>query len=154
MTNNTVRHTILVVDDDLMNTEMLSVILAADYNVLKAQSGAEALELLATEQPDLLLVDVVMPEMDGFDLCVKIRELPGLEEIPFIFLTCMAEQKDEVRGLALGAADYITKPYNPDLVRLRVRNHLLLKVRLDKLSDDILERKKKEEVISILAAFC
>ena len=117
---------ILVVDDDLMSLEMLMTILSEEYAVLSATNGKEALELISRTVPDLILLDVVMPEMDGYELFQQIRQLPGLEELPMLFLTCMDEDACESRGLEMGAGDYITKPYNPHIVRLRVKNHLQL----------------------------
>lgn len=117
---------ILVIDDDLLSLEMLINILAEEYDVLKATGGDEALELLSSTVPELILLDVVMPAMDGYELFQRIRKLPGLEEVPILFLTCMDEQACESRGLEMGAGDYITKPYNPHIVRLRVKNHLRL----------------------------
>ena len=124
--NSAQKPRILVVDDDLMSLEMLITILSEEYAVLRATSGEEALELISRTAPDLILLDVVMPEMDGYELFQRIRQLPGLEELPILFLTCMDEQDCESRGLELGAGDYITKPYNPHIVRLRVKNHLQL----------------------------
>ncbi len=121
------RHTVLVVDDDLMSLEMLLWILAEEHEVITAASAAEALNLLQHSLPDLILLDIVMPGMDGYELFEQIRQLPGGDEIPVLFLTGVSEQECESRGLEMGAADYITKPYNAHLVRLRVQNHLLLK---------------------------
>ncbi len=125
--------TILVVDDDLMSLEMLVSILEQEYRVVKAQSGAAALALLEQLRPDLILLDLVMPEMDGYTLFQRIKEQPALADTPVLFLTCMTEEQFEVKGLELGAVDYIAKPYNPHIVRLRIRNHLLLKSRQDQL---------------------
>ena len=126
---------ILVIDDDLVSLEMLIGILSESYTVLTATGGQEALELLARTVPDLILLDIVMPEMDGYQTFEHIRRFPGLTQIPILFLTCMTEQECELRGLELGASDYITKPYNPHLVRLRVRNHLQLKAQYDLIAE-------------------
>lgn len=126
---------ILVIDDDLVSLEMLIGILSESYTVLTATGGQEALDLLARTVPDLILLDIVMPEMDGYQAFEQIRRLPGLTQIPILFLTCMTEQECELRGLELGAGDYITKPYNPHLVRLRVRNHLQLKAQYDLIAE-------------------
>ena len=120
-------YTILVIDDDLLSLELLIGILAQEHAVITARSGNEALKLLAVQQPDLILLDVVMPDMDGYETYRRIRELPGLSLLPVLFLTCMSEQECEFKGLDMGAVDYIIKPYNAQIVRLRVRNHLQLK---------------------------
>ncbi|MCE1226668.1 MAG: response regulator [Geobacteraceae bacterium] len=118
------RQIVLVVDDDPVSVEMLMTILANEYTVMGAQSGQEALTILSTVSPDLILLDIVMPEMDGYALFQRIKELPNMATTPVLFLTCMAEEAHEYRGLEMGAADYISKPYNPHLVRLRVKNQL------------------------------
>lgn len=134
MSNSADRHTILVVDDDVMSLEMLAGILAKEYDLVAARSGAEVLALLSGMQPDLILLDVVMPEMDGYEVCQRIKAIPGLSDIPVLFLTCMAELECESRGLEVGAVDYITKPYNPHITRLRIRNHLKIKTRCNMLA--------------------
>lgn len=127
------RQTILVVDDDLMSLEMLINTLESDYIVISAESGADALARLESVVPDLILMDLVMPEMDGYTLLEKVKEQPHLKDTPVIFLTCMAEDQFELKGLKHGAVDFISKPYNPGIVHLRIRNHLLLKSRHDQL---------------------
>ena len=134
--------TVLVVDDDLLSIEMLVSILAQEYRVLTAQSGPAALDLLRVVRPDLILLDLVMPEMDGYTLFQLIKEQPALADLPVLFLTCMTEAEFEVKGLELGAVDYIAKPYNPHIVRLRIRNHLLLKSRQDQLAAQTLLQRE------------
>lgn len=134
---------ILIIDDDLLSLEILISILAESYTVLTATSGQEALTLLAREVPDLILLDIIMPEMDGYQSFEQIRQLPGCARIPILFLTCMTEQECELWGLELGAGDYITKPYNPHLVRLRVRNHLQLKAQYDLIAEKKLALEQK-----------
>jgi len=142
------RPQILVVDDDLMSLEMLLEILAEEWDVLTARSGLETLTLLTYTQPDLILLDIVMPGMDGYALFREIRALPQYAETPILFLTCLEEHRSEALGLEMGAGDYITKPYNPHLVKLRVRNHLLIKRQQDKLQQKKHELQQERELFS------
>ena len=128
---------IMVVDDDLMSLEMLLGILADDYDVVTAQSGQAAIDLLQKFKPELFLLDIVMPQMDGYELYGAIRKLPDFTDTPILFLSCMSEYEAEAKGLEMGAADYITKPCNPHIVRLRLNNHLQLKKQRDMLIDTL-----------------
>lgn len=119
--------TILVVDDSPMNIKILHEILHGEYRVLFATSGAEALTTVAAALPDLILLDIMMPEMDGYEVCRRLKDDPRTRRIPVIFVTALADQEDEAKGLALGAIDYISKPVNQAVVRARVKNHLELK---------------------------
>ena len=121
------RATILVVDDTEINIDVLVEALAGDYAVRVALDGESALRSVAKALPGLILLDVMMPGMDGFEVCRRLKEDKATRGIPVIFLTALSEEEDEARGLELGAADYITKPFTPSLVRARVRNHLELK---------------------------
>jgi putative two-component system response regulator len=126
--------TILVVDDEPLNVAVLSELLRPDYRVLGARSGPVALELLETELPDLVLLDVMMPDMDGFSVLQTLRAAPRTSELTVIFVTALGAEIDEERGLALGAADYIVKPVKPAVVLARVRTQLELKAARDRLS--------------------
>jgi putative two-component system response regulator len=122
------RCTVLVVDDTPENLTLMSNLLRADYKVKLANSGARALEIVAGESPpDLILLDIIMPEMDGYEVLRRLQFNPETEDIPVIFLTAMSASDDETVGLELGAVDYITKPVNPAITLARVRNHLQLK---------------------------
>lgn len=123
--------TILVVDDDFINMEILAHGLDADYEVLKANSGAEALEMADKHLPDTILLDIIMPDMDGYQVCHKIKRTRRTQKIPIIFSTSKCTDEDEVLGLTMGASDFITKPFNMALVRARVRNQVLLKQKTD-----------------------
>ncbi len=130
------RPTLLVVDDNSENLTVLGELLQPDYRVLAANSGRRALQLAAAEPaPDLVLLDVMMPEMNGYEVLQKLRESPGTREIPVIFVTAMDSAEDEQWGLGLGAVDYITKPLRPSIVLARVRTHLELKHARDLLKD-------------------
>ena len=128
MTESVERHKVLIVDDQPENVQMLMQALKADHALVAARKGEKALQLAQREpQPDLILLDVMMPEMDGYEVCTRLKADEATREIPVIFITALSEAADEAKGLDLGAVDYITKPFNPDLVRARVRNHLELK---------------------------
>ena len=121
------RPTLLVVDDIPDNIHELLEALTDDYRILVACSGAKAIALVAgPNPPDLVLLDIMMPEMDGYETCQRIKALPAGSRIPIIFLTVADETRNKVAGFQIGAADYITKPFDIDEVRARVRTHLEL----------------------------
>ena len=115
---------ILVVDDEPSNIQILAGILQEQYVVNAATSGAKALELAASQQPDLILLDMVMPEMDGLEVCKALKADASTAEIPVIFVTGMTDPENEERGLAAGAVDYIFKPVSPPVVRARAKIHI------------------------------
>lgn len=124
----TLRPRVLIVDDVPENLHSLMSILREAYVISAATSGEKALELAqAAPQPDLILLDIKMPGMDGYSVLSALKINPATAEIPVIFVTALAEAADEARGFALGVADYITKPVNPDLLKARVHNQLELK---------------------------
>jgi len=119
------RRTVLVVDDTPDNLTLLADLLKDDYKVKLANGGAKALKLaVAQPQPDLILLDLMMPEMDGYEVLRQLKADPSTADIPVIFLTAKAEVEDERLGLSLGAVDYIHKPISPPIVLVRVRNQL------------------------------
>ena len=121
------RPVILAVDDTPENLHLLSELLKADYRVKVANSGERALRTIASgPPPDLILLDVMMPGMSGYEVCRVLKSDPATKDIPVIFVTAMAEIENEEAGLALGAVDYITKPISPPILLARVRNHLKL----------------------------
>lgn len=137
--NNAADHPlILAVDDEASNLHLLQHILQDHYRLLFAKDGARALELAQQEQPDLVLLDVMMPGMSGIDTCKALKANPLTAPIPVIFVTALSEIDDEVDGFEAGAVDYITKPVSPSIVRARVRNHLSL-VRVDELRETRLQ---------------
>jgi diguanylate cyclase (GGDEF)-like protein len=129
------RAVILVVDDEVSNIELLSAALEDEYEICFATSGAEALELARSVLPDLILLDVIMPGMDGYAVCLKIKADPLLADVPVIFTTALGDQEAEVKGLELGAVDYVAKPIAPVIVRARVRNHIEMKRMRDQLAE-------------------
>lgn len=133
---NAVVPTILVVDDTPENITVLGELLQPHYTVRVATSGARALVFANSEpKPSLILLDVMMPEMDGYTVIAKLREQPETRDIPVVFVTALTDASDETRGLELGAADYITKPVRPAIVLARVRAQLELKQARDRLRD-------------------
>ncbi|MBU1775081.1 MAG: response regulator, partial [Gammaproteobacteria bacterium] len=118
---------ILIVDDVNENLHVMMGILREKYAIIAATSGEKALELAARAPlPDLILLDIKMPGMDGYHVLHQLKSAPATADIPVIFVTALSESTDEARGLKMGAADYITKPINPDLLRLRVLTQLEL----------------------------
>ena len=126
---------LLVVDDQPTNIQALYQTFAADHQVLMATSGEQALELCASKRPDLVLLDVVMPGMDGYEVCRRLKEDEATRDIPVIFVTAHNDELAETRGLDAGAVDFISKPINPKIVRARVRTHLTLKAQADLLRE-------------------
>jgi len=128
--------TILIVDDAPENLSLLSDLLQPYYQVRAANSGLRALRAAATDpQPDLILLDVIMPSMDGYEVITQLKADPRTANIPVIFVTAMESSEDEEHGLALGAMDYITKPIKPAIVLARIKTHLELKAASDWLHD-------------------
>ena len=120
------RKTVLCVDDEPSNLQVLKQILQGDYRLLFARDGRRAIELAQIERPDLILLDVMMPDMDGYEVCRTLKADERLARMPVIFVTALSDVEDETRGLELGAVDYICKPVSPAIVRARVRTHLSL----------------------------
>lgn len=126
MTQISERARILVVDDEPANLKVIREVLANDYRLSFAKSGKLALQLIENEPPKLILLDIMMPDMSGFEVCKVLKANPKTAHIPVIFVTALSHEQDESEGFALGAVDYITKPISPAIVRARVKNHLSL----------------------------
>ncbi|NVD74874.1 diguanylate cyclase [Duganella sp. BJB488] len=122
---------ILVVDDAMENIQILHHALRDEHEVLFALDGEKALELALEQQPDLILLDAVMPGMDGYAVCAALRNSPRLQDIPVIFVTALNQPEDETRALEAGAVDFISKPFNVAVVRARVRSQLTIKRQAD-----------------------
>jgi diguanylate cyclase (GGDEF)-like protein len=129
------RQTILIADDSTAVVTLLRAVLGEEYDVIVAPTGPAAVENALQRQPDLILLDVMMPGMDGFEVCRRLRAEERTQRIPVMFITGLNAPEDERRGLELGAIDFIAKPIQPAIVRLRVRNHLELKRYRDFLED-------------------
>ncbi len=133
MTSNDEQKKILIVDDAPINIQVLNEVLKGEHRIFFATSGRDALTIANSTHPDLILLDIMMPEMDGYEVCRILKADPSLKDIPVIFITAMSQEKDERAGFEVGAVDYITKPFNPNIVRLRVRNQLEMKRQRDML---------------------
>ena len=149
------KSTVLVVDDTPQNIKLMAELLRDEYNVLVANKGERALQLAAGEnRPDLVLLDVMMPEMDGYEVIRRLKASETTRDIPVIFLTAKNEIDDETLGLSLGAVDYITKPISPPIVLARLKTHLIVKESTDFLRDqaafleaEVAKRNQKLEAI-------
>ncbi|MDH4100247.1 MAG: diguanylate cyclase [Nitrospirota bacterium] len=135
MTEGVGKARILIVDDMPQNIRLLHDTLRDDYRTFFATNGEEALRTAAEVSPDLVLLDIMMPEMDGYEVFRRMKEDPLLKDIPVIFLTAMEQEEHETTGLQMGAVDYLTKPFNPSLITLRVKNQIELKVQRDMLAE-------------------
>ena len=133
MHSNIVVSRLLVVDDDPNNIRLLANLFDDSYDILFATNGKKALEIALQERPDLILLDVMMPEMDGYQVCELLKKEPLTAEIPIIFITAHSDFEEEIRGLEIGAEDYISKPFCPGIVKIRVKNQLELKRSREKL---------------------
>ncbi|MFP4161954.1 MAG: diguanylate cyclase [Ectothiorhodospira sp.] len=124
--------TVLIVDDQPASIQILARLIKDDYRVRVANHGEKALEIaLGDDPPDLILLDVEMPGIDGYEVCRRLKSHPRTVGIPVLFITARDEAEDEEKGLLLGAVDYIPKPFRPAVVRARVRNHMRLKIKSD-----------------------
>lgn len=128
------KQTVLIVDDEPLNIKVLSQALSPWYRVKAATNGRDALNISASaDPPDLILLDISMPEMDGYQVCGKLKSSNETKDIPVIFITGKNTTENEAKGLELGAVDYITKPFSLPIVMARIRNQLLLKIKTDML---------------------
>ena len=142
-----VRFRILVVDDEVLNIQLMNGALMAEYDVFSALNGFDAIDIVKEKGPDLILLDVMMPDINGFDVARVIKSNEKYATIPIIFVTAMDNTFDaEAEGLKAGGIDFLTKPVNIELLKLRVRNHLELKRRNDVIREqrDLLVRKQEE----------
>ena len=137
------KQTVLIVDDTIENIDVLEAILMEDYKLKAATRGKIALKIAEKSQPDIILLDIMMPEMDGYEVCQKLKENPLTSHIPIIFVTAMNEEKDEAKGFNVGAVDYITKPVSPVIVKARLRTHLALSNQQKELDIQVKEKTKE-----------
>ncbi|MFC1848916.1 diguanylate cyclase domain-containing protein [candidate division CSSED10-310 bacterium] len=136
ITEKQVKPTILIVDDTPANIRILVAGLQDDYDIFVATNGPDALEIVTSDSmPDLILLDIVMPGMDGYEVCHKLKNDVWTRNIPIIFITAMNQVDDETKGLEIGAVDYITKPFSMAIVRARIKTHLELKHHRDMLEN-------------------
>jgi diguanylate cyclase (GGDEF)-like protein len=125
------RPKLMLVDDQPFNIELLQQLFAAEYDLCMATSGSQALEICAQHNPDLILLDIEMPGMDGFEVCERLKADPITQDIPIIFLSAHRDEASETRALDAGAQDFIYKPINLRIVRARIKTHILLKIQTD-----------------------
>ncbi|QTA93831.1 response regulator [Desulfonema magnum] len=157
MNNKLPRQNILIVDDVPANIKMLQVTLMCDYDISVSTNGPEAIEIAISNPPDLILLDILMPEMDGYEVCRRLKANSRTRHIPVIFITAIDEEEEESKGFKLGAVDYIRKPFSPIIVKARVSTHLNLKLHRDHLEElntvlkqEISERKRSEAALKHL----
>lgn len=127
------RPVLLVVDDQAVNIQVIYQTFCSDHQVLMARSGLAALQVCENHKPDLIVLDVMMPDMDGYEVCQRLKADARTHDIPVIFVTARNDESAETRGLEAGAVDFISKPINPAIVRARVKTHLTLKAQSDQL---------------------
>ena len=146
MANAAPQQTILVVDDNPDNIDVLTGILRPFYKIKASVSGALALKIAASKnKPDLILLDIMMPEIDGYEVCQTLKANPLTRNIPIIFVTAKTEVEDEQKGFELGAVDYITKPVSMPLVLARIKTHLALYDQQRELTAQVIERTNQIE---------
>lgn len=139
---------VLIVDDDKINRQMLERILnKASYIIETADSGKSAMELMEKDPPDIILLDVVMPELDGFQVCRRIRKVENFKMIPIIFITALEETEDKVKGFEAGANDYITRPFRQVEVLARVKAHL----RIREMEEELFKKERQLAISALIA---
>jgi putative two-component system response regulator len=145
------RPEVLIVDDTPVNLLLLTRILEKEYLIRSARSGQEALNTSFASPPDLILLDIMMPEMDGFEVCRRLKDNPSTTHIPVIFITAKNEVEDEELGFSLGAADFIHKPISAPIVMSRVRTHLKIKFMQDYLlyENSLLQKDAKQQSMEL-----
>ncbi len=144
---------IMIVDDASENLRILTELLKNDYYLVPLKSGKLALEKLAMAPlPDLVLLDIVMPDMDGYEVCARIKEDPRTKEIPVIFITAVSEVMDDAKAFELGAVDYVPKPFNPLTVKARVNTHIKLNRTLKELQNALNDIQTLSGFIPICAS--
>lgn len=120
--------TILIIDDEVTNISVLNELLQPHYNVLFAKDGKTGIKIASsTSRPDLILLDIIMPDMDGYEVIKLLKSDEYTSKIPIIFITAKGQEEEEAKGFELGAVDYITKPFKPVVVKARIKSHLELK---------------------------
>lgn len=137
---------ILIVDDVPLNISILSDALIDDYQIKVARNGQHALNIASRQpQPDLILLDVMMPEMDGFEVCRRLKSNEQTKKIPVIFVTAKDSEVDETEGFEIGAIDYISKPFSISVTKMRIKQHLQREFQAKKLEQEIEGRKRAQE---------
>ncbi|MDR8391007.1 hybrid sensor histidine kinase/response regulator [Aliifodinibius sp. S!AR15-10] len=143
--------TILIVDDSEQNVRLLSHVLKKEgYKILEALNGRKALDIVAEKAPDIILLDVIMPDLNGFEICKKLKDQQSTKDIPIIFLSSLSETDSKVKGFNVGGVDYITKPFQREEVLARIDLHVRLKQLQDELEEKIDELKEREQRLNAL----
>ena len=144
------KNRILIVDDDQFNISVLTEILNNDYKIMTAESGGKALKAVAGPlPPDLILLDILMPELDGYEVCEQIKADRSTAHIPIVFVTAVSEAMDAARAFEIGAVDYVTKPFNPVTVKARINTHIKLSSTLQALESALKEVKRLNGLLPI-----
>lgn len=144
--SNSTKATVLLIDDELVNIKILSDVLKDDYVVIFASGGEEGVRRAIESTPDIILLDIMMPDMDGYAVCARLQENPKTATIPVVYVTALGSTAQEIKGLNLGAVDYITKPINGEIVKARIRNHLKFRRVVQAASrDDATEEDNRQE---------
>jgi PleD family two-component response regulator len=149
--------TILIVDDEPGNIEILSESLGSSYEILFATSGKEALQIVKRQMPDMIILDIIMPVMSGYEVLQGLKLNQPFKEIPVIFITALTQEDQEIKGLTLGAVDYIPKPFNTAIVKLRVKTQMELKLQRDILmqrNEELRKALAKIKTLSGLLPIC
>lgn len=148
------RQKILIVDDITANIKILTEVLQSEYTIFSAKKGMDGIMIAQREVPDLIIMDIMMPDMDGYKVCTAIKSSQQTSQIPVIFITAMSNEGDQAKGLACGAIDYITKPFSSSIVKARVKNHLELKRQrdtLETLTNELGDKNRQMENELLLA---
>ncbi|SDG60572.1 response regulator transcription factor [Propionivibrio dicarboxylicus] len=144
--SNSAKATVLLIDDELVNIKILSDVLKDDYVVIFASGGEEGVRRASESMPDIILLDIMMPDMDGYAVCARLQENRKTSSIPVVYVTALGSTAQEIKGLNLGAVDYITKPINEEIVKARIRNHLKFRRVVQAASrDDAVEEDSRQE---------
>lgn len=151
------RQTILIIDDTPINIRVLSDLFEPDCEIVFATNGVDGIRMAHDDHPDLILLDIMMPKMDGYEVCRRLKADTETRDIPVVFVSALGEEKDEAKGLELGAIDYIVKPITPLIVKARIRNHLELKRHRDRLASmatidgltGIANRRRFDEILQL-----
>jgi len=139
------KKTILIIEDNLLSLDVHVGVLGDKYDIKVATSGQTGIYIAQKFKPDLILLDIILPDIDGYEVCKKLKVLKATKDIPIIFLSALSDIEDQSKGLSLGASDYITKPSNPELMLARIKIHLELKTRRESLDEQVEKRTKELE---------
>jgi putative two-component system response regulator len=144
MKNDAFMQTILIIDDEPTNISILNELLQPDYNVIFSKDGPTGIKIATSSAPpDLILLDIVMPDLDGYQVAELLKSDEATQNIPIIFITAKGYEDDEIKGFELGAVDYIAKPFKPIIVKARIKSHLELKRHRDFVEWMLRERTKE-----------